>query len=363
MDKSASDTYRVLGLMSGTSLDGLDLAYCHFIFSDGSWSFDLREARTVNYEPDWKKRLQQATHLDAQEIHFLDISYAQWLSQQIKDFQQDFNPQIDFIASHGHTIFHQPERKMTLQIGAGWVMALETQLPVVANFRVKDVALGGQGAPLVPMGDHHLFSDYDFCLNLGGITNMSFIKNGERKAYDICPLNMALNFLAKILNYEYDKDGEIARQGVIQADLLDILNHLSYYQEAFPKSLSWEWFSNRFLPALNAYSASVPDKLATCVAHFSEQISRELINYCVDNQSIRVLLSGGGARNTYLVEKIREKLPPSIEIICPEEKIIDFKEALIFGFLGVLRFRNEVNCLASVTGASRDSCGGIIYQP
>ncbi|MEO1655242.1 MAG: anhydro-N-acetylmuramic acid kinase, partial [Bacteroidota bacterium] len=271
-----SDVYRVLGLMSGTSLDGLDLAYCHFFLDQGNWRFELKEARTVNYELDWKHRLRQAPELNAQEIHLLDIAYAQWLAQQVSEFKQDFDLAIDFVASHGHTIFHQPGRQMTLQIGAGWVLALETQISVIANFRVMDVALGGQGAPLVPIGDHHLFSDYDCCLNLGGIANMSFLKEGQRKAYDICPLNMALNFLAKILNFEYDKNGEISRQGTVQNELLIQLNQLSYYQESFPKSLSWEWFSKGFLPTLNAFSAPIPDKLATCVEHFSEQISREL---------------------------------------------------------------------------------------
>ena len=345
-------TYRVLGLMSGTSLDGLDMALCHFQEENEKWSYQIEKAVTVPYSKHWKRKLEQAHTLNAFQLIEFHNEFGRNLG---KSIQQHFSPETyDFIASHGHTVFHQTDMQLTLQIGNGACIAAQTGKTCINDFRTLDVALNGQGAPLVPIGDRLLFSDYDYCLNLGGIANISYEENGKRKAFDICPVNMPFNFLcSKYLNIPFDKNGTLAKSGQIDQSLLTQLSALSYYKQEAPKSLGREWFEDKFMPILEKSEASLNNKLRTLIEHICLEISKHI------SADSKILVTGGGAHNAFLIQELQKK--SKAQVIVPEKDIVDYKEALVFAFLGVLRFRNENNCLASVTGAEKDSCGGIIH--
>ena len=353
-------SYYVIGLMSGTSLDGLDMAYVEFCFENEKWSFKLIHSKAIHYSGDWKNKLNNAMQLDALGLHLLDIELAEYFSECIHDFRKEFSIEhVDFISSHGHTVFHQPEKKLSVQIGAGQIMATNCKLDVICDFRKQDVAMGGQGAPLVPIGDKHLFSDYEFCLNIGGIANVSFDKNNKRIAYDICAANMVFNFYAEQLNKPYDEDGRLAASGKINKTLLDQLNALPYYAQAAPKSLGKEWVFEKLIPTIDTYNISIEDKLHTFSEHVALQISKE-INAEINNKHSKMLITGGGAYHQHLIKRLTHFC--NAELIIPDKKIIEFKEAIIFAFLGVLFIRGENNCLASVTGASKDHCSGIKFK-
>lgn len=352
--------YKVIGVMSGTSLDGLDIAYVEFYEDNGRWKFELKDAVTIPYDSYWEEEISQVYDLSAHHYALFNVQYGHFLGEMINDFMVERGIKPDLIASHGHTIFHQPENNFTAQIGDGAAIAAICKTPVVSDFRTTDVALGGQGAPLVPIGDKYLFSDYDYCLNLGGIANISFDFDGQRIAGDICPVNMVLNILANKLDLDFDKDGINARKGNLNPDLLDKLNQLPFFIQPFPKSLGKEWVDKNFIPNIYSSKISIEDKLRTVCEHISIQINKILTDYDNGNQSPKkMLITGGGALNKFLVELIKQKC--SLEIVIPNEQIINFKEAVIFGLLGVLRFRGEINCLKSVTGAERDSIGGAIH--
>ncbi len=342
--------------MSGTSLDGLDIAYCTFSKRNNHWNFEIIHATTVPYSESWVNRLSNAASLSAFEFSFLDIDYGKFIGQSVKKFVLDTNIKPDFISSHGHTIFHQPEKGITVQIGNGASIAAETQIKVICDFRTLDVAFRGQGAPLVPIGDMELFADYDTCVNIGGFANISYAVNSKRIAYDICPANIVLNHFANDLNHKFDKNGEIARQGKCSEQLMTSLNNISYYHQNPPKSLGKEWLVTEFLPYINRYKLNTEDNLRTLTEHIGFQIAVDI------NKSAgrKTLITGGGTFNTFLIEQIAMHCNSIIEIPAPE--IINYKEALIFAFLGVLRDRNETNCLKSVTGAITDNCGGAIYH-
>jgi anhydro-N-acetylmuramic acid kinase len=351
------NNYNVIGLMSGTSLDGLDIAYCHFEKNSDKWKYQIIRACTIPYSAEWQDRLKSAERGSAMELTQTDHHYGQLLGKLTKSFIDDNHLGPEFIASHGHTVFHQPQNRLTLQIGSGAAIAAETGLPVVCDFRSMDVALGGQGAPLVPIGDRLLFPEYDYCLNLGGIANISNENCGRRIAFDICPANMVLNSLANQIDIPYDENGETARQGELNLQLLTKLNDLEYYQKNPPKSLGKEWVLSEFFPILELSEIPVKDKLMTVSGHIAYQISKAVQS----SKNRKMLVTGGGAFNTFLMEKIREQC--QLEIIIPDPDTVNFKEALIFAFLGVLRWRNEVNCLRSYTGASHDNSGGAVYLP
>lgn len=353
--------YHIIGLMSGTSLDGLDLAYCCFEYKNDQWNFEIPYSTTIEYDSDLKKSLADAPLLNGMDLIKLDRDYGTFLGQKVLEFIQVNNIQnVDFISSHGHTVFHQPNRGFTLQIGSGSAIAAATKCTVVSDFRSLDVANGGQGAPLVPIGDILLFSDYRFCLNLGGFSNVSFYKTEKRIAFDICPVNIVLNDLSMRLGKDYDDGGKIARSGMIIRDMLGDLNGIDYYFIDPPKSLGKEWVEEKIQPLLKKYeNHSIQDLIATFTEHVAIQISRVL--EAESNSEDSVLVTGGGAFNTYLIEMIKKNT--RVKVIVPTPEIINYKEALIFAFLGLLRFENKVNCLASVTGAKSDSCGGAIYNP
>ena len=347
--------YRVLGIMSGTSLDGADLAYCEFACAS-KWSFRLLHSITVSYDETWRRRLSDIHRASAEDLIRCDYEYGTYLGELSKRFCTDHDLHPDLISSHGHTIFHQPARGFTLQIGSGASLAAAAGMDVACDFRSKDVALGGQGAPLVPIGDRLLFSGFDYCLNLGGIANISFEEEENRIAYDICVCNMVLNAIAARLDMPFDENGNLARKGKVNDELLSQLNRLKYFEKSFPKSLGREDVERDYYPLLFPYFNDLPGLLATVCEHIAVQVARSLRP---GNRSRKLLVTGGGAFNTYLVERIQALCSIDVELPAPE--IINYKEAIIFAFLGVLRLRNEINCLKSVTGARSDSCGGAIY--
>ncbi len=349
--------YKVIGQMSGTSLDGVDLAYCSFWKENNQWHFTLDKFQTFPYPDIWIKRLSHADQSTALDFVKLHTDYAHLLAGYISQFIQSNDLTPDFAAIHGHTVFHQPHLGFTTQIGCGATLAAQLQLSVVCDFRSMDVALGGQGAPLVPIGDALLFGKYAFCLNLGGFSNISYNnQNNERIAFDICPVNIILNYFSQKMGIPYDKDGMLAAQGKIHTELLDQLNSLSYYHQSAPKSLGKEWVVSDFLPIIESYNLSISDILATLCEHIAIQIAHVLNKQKITGSA---LVTGGGAYNHFLIQQIQSKVCHFLEI--PDTAIIDFKEALIFAFLGVLRKENIPNCLKSVTGASRNHCSGAIY--
>nr|WHW29861.1 anhydro-N-acetylmuramic acid kinase [uncultured bacterium] len=352
--------YRVIGLMSGTSLDGLDLAYCHIWENDNSWNFELKETKSIFYEPQMKTQLKDAIHLGADELLIFNNEYGKWLGQKTREFINEYNLEVDFISSHGHTIHHQPENGLTYQIGSGQHMANTIGHNVICDFRTNDLALGGQGAPLVPIGDCLLFKKYDFCLNLGGISNISFDYNYNRVAYDIGLANMILNYSTQKMGIQYDKGGAIASKGKINEKLLAELNALAYYDLPFPKSTGYEWFAKEVIPIIEKFQDPLEDILNTAIHHICEKIAFEVHKYKSKKES-SILITGGGALNTFLMEVLEEKLGPTLRIEKSDYKLIEFKEALVFAFMGVLRFENKTNVLSSVTGAKRDSSSGVVF--
>ena len=347
----------VIGLMSGTSLDGVDLAYCKFILTNNGWEYEIIHTACYPYSEEWKGKLANAENTSALAIHLLDTALGNYFSENISEFIKKHNiTELDFIASHGHTIFHQPENGLTLQIGAGAVIAANTGITTICDFRKMDVAMGGQGAPLVPIGDRDLFSSYNYCLNIGGIANISFELNGQRLAYDICPANMILNYYLSDKNLLFDNEGLLARSGTVNAELLAELNKLNYYHQAFPKSLGKEWVMQNIYPTVDKYNLSENHVLATLAEHIAMQIAA---NVNKSEIPASMLITGGGAYHSYLIERISAHT--NTQLIIPNRVLIEFKEALVFAFLGVLRFRNEDNCLATVTGARKNNCGGQIF--
>jgi len=349
--------YNAIGLMSGTSLDGLDIAACEFMLEDDRWSFEILHSHTYPYTSEWVTKLSGIPKSDALTFSIINVEYGHLIGRLTSSFIESTGFRPDLISSHGHTVFHQPGRGLTVQIGAGSAIAAETGFPVICDFRSADVALGGQGAPLVPAGDRLLFSSFDACLNLGGFANISMEHEGERIAFDICPVNIALNRLAGRLGIDYDKDGDIACSGNIDTGLLNELNSLPYYNQKYPKSLGREWLETEFLPLIDNKSLPVKDLLRTLCEHAALQINKSIHH----DRPLKVLVTGGGAHHKFLMERIR--LTGHQQWIIPQKELTDFKEALVFAFLGVLRWLGEPNVFHSVTGSRADHSGGAIYKP
>ena len=354
--------YKVLGLMSGTSLDGLDLACCHFWQEGAAWAFKIKSARTVPYNASLRSQLNDAIGYNVTDLLELDHQFGDFLGEEAVNFIEEEDLELDFIASHGHTVHHRPDLGFTRQIGSGLQLAIRSGYKVVCDFRSRDIALGGQGAPLVPIGDQAFFSNYAFCLNLGGISNVSFELNGKRIAYDIGIANMLLNYICAKVDLEYDSGGKLARSGKLNAQLLYQLNTLDYYQKSIPKSTGYEWFKDEIIPIVEAGQLEVPDLLNTAVHHIAEQIAIQLKMYASEQRNT-VIVTGGGAFNQYLMEILAEKLDPKVEVIIPSAELVSFKEALVFAYMGLMRILGEVNVLSSVTDASKDSCSGSIFEP
>ncbi|MDR0541461.1 MAG: anhydro-N-acetylmuramic acid kinase [Dysgonamonadaceae bacterium] len=351
--------YKIIGLMSGTSLDGLDMAFVHFYpasdVPEAGWNYTILCAESIPYSAEWREKLRGAYYRTAEGIAALDAEYGRYLGRCVKEFADKHRlERVDFVASHGHTVFHRPDIGYNLQIGNGAHLHAVSGFKVICDFRTLDIAFGGQGAPLVPIGDQLLFGQYDYCLNIGGFANVSFDDAaGRRIAYDLCPANYCLNRLMRTRGFEYDKDGQTARSGNVNPALLEALNALEYYHRPAPKSLAQEWVDACVTPLVEACSDSFENKMATLVEHAAFQIARPFA------QGVQVLVTGGGAYNTYLLE--RAAAYGCFTWIRPDNAVIDFKEALIFAFLGLRRAEKLPNCLRSVTGASQDVASGQIY--
>lgn len=341
--------------MSGTSLDGLDIVYVKF--DNKSYkNFEILASDTMSYPRNWEKYLQSAISLPNDKLQQLHLNYGKLLGEEVNRFKTKHTiSDVSFIASHGHTVFHQPKNGITLQVGDGQELANTTKHKVVCNFRTQDVQLGGQGAPLVPIGDELLFSNYDCCINLGGFANISYKENNKRIAFDICPVNIVLNHYTRKIGLEYDNKGMLASEGEIHVILLEKLNSLLFYNEKAPKSLGLEWVQQEIFPLLDGFDLSVKDVLRTFTEHSAYQIGR------IIRPNSSVLVTGGGVFNSFLMNRIEKFSTTKIEL--PYTQLIEYKEALIFAFLGLLRLKNEVNCLRSVTGAKRDHSSGTVFLP
>lgn len=362
MQYKERSSYNLIGLMSGTSLDGLDICYANFQFTENKWSYNVLHTETVTYPEVLLNQLKNAMNLSGLDLFLLDKQVGDFYGKSINQFiekNQLDKSTIDAIASHGQTIFHQPEKGLTVQIGCGESIAVTTGIKTINDFRKKDVLYGGQGAPLVPIGDLLLFSkNADAFLNIGGFANFSKLQvDGSVLAHDICPANIIINYFTRKIGLEYDKDGEIASKGSIDQELLNQLNELDLYYQKQPQSLGWEWIEKEMLPLLLRSTCSIEDKIATVTEHAAIQISNRLNA----SSSKSVFITGGGAKNHFLVNQIKTYFQG--DVIIPPITIIDFKEALIFAFLGVLFLENQPNCVPSVTGASKAVVGGVLHQP
>ena len=343
--------------MSGTSLDGLDIAYCRFVKNKTGWTYSIDEAATIKYPSSLKKKLSTAHLLPGVELIALDTEYGRFLGVTCKSFVDKYKLKVDFIASHGHTIFHQPSKGFTYQLGNGNALHAVSELPVIFDFRSLDVQRGGEGAPLVPVGDKLLFSEYDVCLNLGGIANVSMDIKNSRKAYDVCFMNIGLNFLSASLGKSYDRGGAIAAKGSVNPGMLTKLDKVYERLRSKRPSLGREIFEAQILPILNTKSVSTEDKMRTLV----ESAAREIAGAVVSRTEVaKVLCTGGGTFNAFFVSCLLDHCSDRAALIIPEESVVKFKEALVFAFLGVLRVMQQPNCLKSVTGARSDSSGGVL---
>ena len=348
--------FHVIGVMSGTSLDGIDFAEIVFNYTD-KWSFELKKCDTFPYPDNWIKKLQAAVHFSESELNQLNKEYTAYLANQINKFvSQNSIHDLDAVCSHGHTVLHQPNNGITLQIGNLQKLAMLVQQKVICDFRVADVKLGGQGAPLVPIGDRILFAEYTYCMNLGGFSNVSFEKGNNRIAYDICAVNVVLNYYAQKRNLKYDDQGAIARSGSLHTALFEKLNNLSFYKENPPKSLGMEWVNAEVIPIMESFEIPIKDKLHTFVKHIAKVISQDLNTGKEDT----ILVTGGGAFHTFLIDTIQKQSKG--KIIIPDTQLIEYKEALIFGLLGVLKLKDKINVLSSVTGAIKDHSSGNIFE-
>lgn len=352
--------YTMIGLMSGTSGDGLDIAYCSYELQD-RWSYEILNATTIPFPKELGQKLSNCHWLSSLELALLDVDFGRWMGEKVREYCDEKQIKPLAVCSHGHTVFHQPSRGLSLQIGNGWALHQASGQKVINDFRMQDVQLGGQGAPLVPIGDRLLFPSIDFCVNLGGIANISMESAGKRIAFDTCPFNLLLNAQANALGADYDEAGTWAKEGTLSESLLAALNALSYYSKSDAKSLGREDLEYDFMPLLISSGLSEKDILRTLTEHYAFQLARVIKQYQATERP-SVLITGGGAYNSFFIERLGSQLDNKWTRTFATSELIEFKEALVFGFLGVLRLRNENNCLASVTGARHDSSGGVVYD-
>ncbi len=354
-------SYNVIGIMSGSSMDGVDLAHCRLWSEGNHWKYEITHAETVPYDEKWRVRLSQLRGQNSLVLTKTDIYYGRYLGQLVNDFVSRNNLKPDLIGSHGHTVFHYPEEWISLQVGDGASLSGITNLPVVSQFRQLDVAKGGEGAPLVAIGDEMLFSEYDYCLNLGGFSNISGILNGKRIAWDICPCNILLNRVARDMGLAYDEDGRIAEAGHIDYPLLGDLNEIPWYTKPWPKSLNRDWINKELWNIVREVrDISNENRMKTLVDHIACQIG-DAVDALSDGNAAgkRVLVTGGGAFNKALMEHIRTH--SDAEFIVPEPILVNYKEALVFALMAALRVLNLVNIRKETTGASSNSVAGALH--
>jgi len=349
--------------MSGSSLDGLDIAFTELQEIAGKWNYEIIYASCLEYDAEWKQKLASSTHLPAIDYQLLHTEYGRFIGKKINEFidTNNLHHQVSIISSHGHTTFHLPGKKMTHQLGDGSAIAAETALPVTSDLRSLDIALGGQGAPIVPLGEKLLFGDYNYFLNIGGIANISINKENEIVAYDVCAANRVLNMLAGEKNLAFDDEGKISSHGHIHEDLLEKLNALAYYNQPHPKSLANSFGTDIVYPLLKSFNLNLEDTLCTYTEHICRQLKKSLGEY-TQNEVQKLFITGGGAFNSFLIDRLQKNLKEiNFEIFIPQDDVVKFKEALIMALLGVLRWREQYTVLASITGASRNSIGGALW--
>lgn len=367
-------TYKALGLMSGSSLDGLDIAYCQFEIEkkEGDQLYvhdwDVLEAETIGFSESWQARLSQLPTQTALVFAKTHTYLGHYFGDIVNDFINRYQIEPDFIATHGHTIFHDPMGRMTIQIGDSSAMAAKTGFPVISNFRNQDIAIDGQGAPVAPIIDKYLLPGHDFYLNLGGIANITTIVPNKIIAFDICPANQLLNALANRLNLEYDEGGQIAAAGKVLPDLLKEINRADFYRISYPKSLDNKWSQTAILSKITEDPTAIPDQLCTFVEHIAYQIAFAIKQVIrkekVEKEQLSLLATGGGAFNVYLMERLQHHCNQvaNVEVVIPNPDIIQFKEAALMAWMGVMRAENVPNVLKTVTGAKRDTINGAIHQ-
>jgi len=360
--------YKAIGLMSGSSLDGLDMVYAHLHATAGKWSYEILNTHCAPYSQEWTEKLSDAVNLPARDYQLLHTAFGRWVGDTVNEFihAQHLEHKVDLVASHGHTTFHLPAQRTTAQLGDGATIAAVTGLPVVSDLRAVDLALGGQGAPIVPIGEKLLLVGYPLLLNLGGIANISLNLGEQPVAFDICPANRVLNLFANQVGQPYDDAGKLAASGTVNEELLQELNGLEYYRLPAPKSLANEFGTATVFPLISGKGLTVPDALATYVAHISFQVQQAtqplMERIRTTPTTATMLVTGGGAFNTFLVEAIRKQLEPlGVTVVVPDAALVNYKEALVMALIGVLRWREEYNVLASVTGAARNSINGALW--
>lgn len=354
--------YKILGLMSGSSLDGLDIALCSFNYENEQiLDWDIIRAETLPYEDKWVARLSMLPEQNALTYAKTHTYFGHYMGELVNQFLENTTEKIDYIASHGHTIFHYPNQMMTAQIGDGAALAMKTGLPVISDFRTSDIALQGEGTPLAPTVDYYLFPKYNFLLNLGGIANLTYQYQDKRVAYDVSPCNQILNALAREMNIPYDPNGQIAATGQIIPELETRLHQFPYYQKPFPKSLDNQYLTQSFLPKVLNQEGTIEDKMHTCCQVFGKQIAENILQF-QHFESNKILSTGGGTYHAFLLDCIQKRLGNTFQIVKPSHTIIDYKEALLMALLGLLRIHHRPNCFSAITGASNDTIGGAIYQ-
>ena len=357
----SSNPIRAIGLMSGSSLDGLDIACVDFMYHQNNWSFEIIATDCVPYSDSWTNALRHAHTLSGKDLWHLHTRFGKLCGQATADFVRNHSlKNISLVASHGHTIFHYPDQYFTCQIGDGAALATHANLPVICDFRSMDVAKNGQGAPLVPIGDQLLFGQYRFLLNIGGIANITIQNSTQPVAFDICPANQVLNYYAAQIGLDFDRDGIMAAKGLVNEQLLDALDLLEFYALPSPKSLGNDYSRQIIIPLINSFGLSPADALCTYCHHIANQIARAIKSQNLESDD-QLLITGGGAYHHFLIQQIQKAV--TIPVIVPQSNVVSYKEALIFAFIGVLRWKNQINTLSSVTGAQSDSISGAIYLP
>jgi anhydro-N-acetylmuramic acid kinase len=358
--------YSAIGLMSGSSLDGLDLVFTEFEEIGGEWTYRIHASNCYDYNDEWTERLRNAVNLSAYEYLLLHTAYGKYVGEQVNRFIEEFglHHRVQIIASHGHTSFHAPTLGMTGQLGDGATIAAVTGINVVSDLRAMDVALGGQGAPIVPMGEKLLWAEYAYLLNIGGIANITANRKEGPIAFDICAANRVLNLLSDELGMEYDAGGATAATGNLSTELLTALNNLEYYQQKYPKSLANNFGTDLVFPMIKNSMISIPDALRTYTEHIAMQVGYA-INLLYAEKPLansKLLITGGGAHNEFLVKRIATLISGyGVEAIVPDKQLVEYKEAIVMALLGVLRWREENTVLNSVTGATRSSIGGAVW--
>ena len=356
--------YRAIGLMSGSSLDGLDIVYAEIEETGSKWNYEIKAAACISYNTELADQLQRAASLSAHDYLLLHSSYGKWTGEQVNTFinENNLEHKVQLIASHGHTVFHSPELGLTSQLGDGATIAAITGINTISDLRAMDVALGGQGAPIVPTGEKLLFRDYVYCLNIGGIANISFNKQDEYSAFDVCPANRVLNLISNKEGKAYDASGAMAKTGNTNTALLTQLNNLEYYKQSYPKSLANGFGTEIIFPLIESFQLSSADALRTYTEHIVQQLVYAVNNFQTGALNGQMLVTGGGAFNTFLIERLMDALKIfNVEVVVPNANIVKYKEALIMALLGVLRWREEDTVMNSVTGAIRSSIGGAVW--